>query len=125
MKLERNGKIIHILVEISYLPNVVAVAAVAAAAVLPGLVLEVLPRRLRLHRVVAAPAVRLVRRARRHAEGGRRTVLVLRRVNCKFQRLHMLLSYSVTYVGPALPPVLLEVVRAAVSPVMVHLPPGK
>ena len=102
-----------------------AVAAVAAAAVLPGLVLEVLPRRLRLHGVVAAPAVRLVRRARRHPEGGRRTVLVLKRMNCKFQKLHILLRSIVTHVGPALPPVLLEVVGAAVSPVMVHLPPGK
>ena len=101
-----------------------AVAAVAAAAVLPGLVLEVLPRRLRLHGVVAPPAVRLVRRARRHPEGGRRTVLILKRVNFKFQKLHMLLCSIVTHVGPALSPVLLEFVGAAVSPVVVHLPPG-
>ena len=71
-----------LLVEISYLPNVVAVAPAATAAaggvapVLPGLVLEV-PPRLRLHGVVPPPAVRLVGRAGGHPERGRGTVLVL------------------------------------------------
>ena len=67
-----------VLVEISYLPNVVAVAPVAIAAVVmpPGLVLKVLSRLL-LHGVVAPPAVRLVRRAGGHPERGRRTVSVL------------------------------------------------
>ena len=72
----------QVFVEFSYLPNVVAVAvtavaaAAAVAAVLPGLVLEVLSG-LRLHGVVAPPAVRLVRRAGGHPERGRGTVLVL------------------------------------------------
>ena len=67
-----------VLVEISYLPNVVAVAPVAIAPVVmpPGLVLKVLSRLL-LHGVVAPPAVRLVRRAGGHPERGRGTVLVL------------------------------------------------
>ena len=72
----------QVFVEFSYLPNVVAVAvtAVAAAAavatVLPGLVLEVLSG-LRLHGVVAPPAVGVVGRAGGHPERGRRTVSVL------------------------------------------------
>ena len=66
-----------VLVDSPYLPNVVAMAPVAIApSVLSRLVLEVLSR-LRLHGVVAPPAVRLVRRARGHPERGRRTVLVL------------------------------------------------
>ena len=65
--------------ESSYLPDVVTVAvAVAVAAVVPGLVLEVVARR--LHRVVAPPAVRLVSRAGGHSERGRGTVLVLQRI---------------------------------------------